>query len=240
MHKLLKCTFVIALALYFTVPESFAQSGQNYSDSDLEVWTSVGLKYKIDKKWSVNYEEQLRLRDDASNVDIYFSELGFNYKINKHVDFGLAGRFIRENDDKGKIQGYENHFRWHADVTYEHEVNKFDLSYRILYHSKDELGVPSNVVDMQKNTVRFKFGADYKFKNWKLDPEFSSEIFNRVRPSDGFEKIRFTLGTTYKTKNMGDFSAFYRLEKELTDQSPKTTNIAGLKYRYTIKRKKNA
>ncbi|MFT5512899.1 MAG: hypothetical protein ACI8SE_001298 [Bacteroidia bacterium] len=239
MHKSLKYICVAAIALYFTIPECIAQSGTYYTVRDFEAWSSVGLKFKIDKKWSLSFEEQLRLRDDASNVDIYFSELGLNYKLDKHFGFGLAGRFIRDNDDQGKIQGYENHFRWNADVLYKHKINRFDLKYRVRYQSKDELGVANTVNDPRTNTVRFKFGADYNFKDWKFDPEFSSEIFKKTESDEGFNKFRLTLGTTYETKKIGDFGVFYRMEKELTGLYPKTTNIAGLKYRYTIKRKKN-
>ncbi len=238
MIKLLKYA-CIAFATFFLVPESMAQTGTYYTVRDLEMWSSVGLKYKFDKKLSLSFEQQLRLRDDVSNVDIYFSELGLNYKFNKQLSFGLAGRFIRDNDDVGKIQGYENHFRWNADLGYQHKVSYFDFSYRFRYQSKNELGISELEGDLLTNVVRFKYGVDYNFKKWKFDPEFSTEIFREIQPDSEFDKIRFTLGTTYKTKNIGDFGAFYRMEKELTGLYPKTTNIVGLKYRYTLKRKKD-
>lgn len=216
-----------------------AQSGTYYTIQDFEFWSGVELKYKINKKWSATLEEQLRLRDNAKNVDIYFTELGLNYKFDKHFDLGFNGRFIRDNDDFGKIQGYENHFRWNADLSYSHKISDFDFKYRFRYQTKNELGISELQGDIPSNVVRFKYGVDYNFKSWKLDPEFSTEIFKETQPDNEFDKIRFTLGTTYKTKSYGDIGAFYRMEKELTGLYPKTTNIVGIKYKYNLKRKKN-
>lgn len=229
---LICCVAVIATSTFAT-----AQTGTYYTVQDLEFWSSVEFKYKYSKKWSFSLEEQLRLRDNASNVDIYFTELGLNYKLNKHFNAGFNGRFIYDNDDVGKIQGYENHFRWNADLSYSHSAGDFDFDYRLRYQSKNELGISELDGDIPRNVFRFKYGVDYNFKSWKLDPEFSAEIFNEVQPDNEFDKIRFTLGTSYKTKNYGDFGAFFRMEKELTGLYPKTTNIVGLKYKYTLKRK---
>jgi hypothetical protein len=239
MNNNLKILAVLGLLIGFGTPRLFAQSGTYHTVQDLEFWSSIQLKYKIDKKWSLGLEEQLRLRDDASNIDIYFTELSLNYKPNKHFGFGLNGRFIRDNDDVGKIQGYENHFRWNADMSYKHKIDRFDLKYRFRYQSKNELGITELQGDIPKNVIRLKFGVNYNIKNWKLDPEFATEVFNEVQPDKELDKIRFTIGTTFETKSIGDFGAFYRMEKELTGLYPKTTNIVGLKYRYTLKRKKN-
>ncbi|MFT5725194.1 MAG: hypothetical protein ACI9JN_002318 [Bacteroidia bacterium] len=239
MHNHLKALIILGLVVLCCTPVSIAQSGTYVTVRDLEAWSSLQLKYKIDKKWSVSLEEQLRLRDDASNVDIYFSELGLNYKMSKKFALGFGARFIRDNDDVGKIQGYENHFRWNTDAMYKHKLDAFNFKYRLRYQSKNELGITKAAGDLPTNTVRFKFGTDYNFKSWKFDPEFSTEIFNKLQPNEGFDKIRFTLGTTYKTKKIGDFGAYFRMENELTGTNPKTTNIIGFKYKYTLKRKKN-
>ncbi len=240
MSNAIKNIIFIGITVCCLAPLANAQSGgAYYTVRDLESWSSLELKYKYSKKLSLYFEEQLRLKDNASIVDQYFSELGFSYKLNKHYTFGFAGRWLSNNDTKGNIQGYENHFRWNTDLSYKHKLDEFSFKYRVRYQSKNELGISSDQGDLLNNTVRFKFGADYNIKKWKLDPEFSTEIFNRLQPSDGFDKLRFTIGTSYNTKNIGEFGAFYRMEQDLIGLYPKTTNIIGLKYGYTIKRKNN-
>ena len=212
---------------------SLAQSGQTYEVADLEVWTGAKLNYKPNKDWSISLEQQLRLKDDASTVDLTFTELEITRNINKHFALSLGTRFIRENDNEGKIQGYESHFRWNTDLSYKHKVQNLSLKYRVRYQSKNELMVD----DVNVNTFRFKTGLNYNIKKWKLDPKFSAEIFSRLQDNDGLDKLRLTLGTDYKLTKASEIGMYYRLEKQLQGIYPKTTYILGLSYEYTFKNK---
>lgn len=51
-------------------------------------------------------------------------------------------------------------------------------------------------------------------------------------------KYVLPIGTKYKTKSFGNIGAFYRIERELNVNYPKTTFILGVKYTYTLKNKK--
>lgn len=212
---------------------------QSEDTSDLESWNSLGLEYKLNKKWSFGLEEQLRLDKNISEISEYFTQLETKYAITKKFDIGLGLRYIRENDNEGNVQGYENHFRFNVDASYKHKINDFTLKYRLRYQNKNELGVSSSDGDYAKQYLRLKAAVAYNFKNWKLDPKFSAEIFNRFENGDvdQYNKYRLTLGTDYKIKNFGKLGIFYRIEKGINVDIPETTNIIGLKYTYTIKNK---
>ena len=221
-----------------TITNGFSQSKDV---KDLESWTSIGLKYKLNKKWSFELEEQLRLDENISEIGEYFTQLNAEYSISKNFDIGGGLRYIRENDNKGNIQGYENYFRFNLDASYKHKINNFSIKYRLRYQNKNELGVSTDDGDYAKQNLRFKTSIGYDIKKWKLDPKFSAEIFNHFEEGEdnGFSKYRLTLGTDYKIKNFGKIGLFYRMEKELNVDIPETTNIIGLKYTYTLKNKKN-
>ena len=91
--------------------------------------------------------------------------------------------------------------------------------------------------DVANQHIRFKTYVGYNLKKWKLDPKFSAEIYHKIGDeiSNKFDKYRFTLGTEYKFKKLGKLNIFFRIEKELNELFPETTNIIGLKYIYTIK-----
>jgi flagellar basal body rod protein FlgB len=237
MIKTIKYFVITAIIFMTAMSETSAQSGTYYTVRDMEMWSSIELKYKINKKWNLLFEEQLRLKDNANTVDIYFSELNLEYQIAKPLTLGFGTRLIRDNDNVGKIQGYENHLRWNVDAAYKHKYNQFDIKYRIRYQSKNDVGISMEEGDLLENALRFKLTTTYNIKKWKLDPQFSSEIFNQIQPATAFDKIRFSLGTEYETKKAGDFGLFYMMEKQLTDFYPKTTNIIGLKYKYTLNKK---
>ena len=51
---------------------------------DLEQWTSIGLSKKINKHWKISMDQEFRFTKDVSRFDIYFTDLGIDYKFNKH------------------------------------------------------------------------------------------------------------------------------------------------------------
>ena len=234
-----KYIILTSLAPLCLLPNLWAQTGTNYTVRDFEVWTAAKVKFEATKKLDFSFEEQFRFKDDASTIDQYFSELYGSYDITKKFKIALAARYIRENDNVGKKQGYENHFRWNADLNYKHKIDRFTMKYRLSYQAKDELNVSELQGDFIDNTLRFRAGVAYNIKKWDFDPEFAAEIFNGINNSEGFNKIRLTLGTEYKFKEAGEIGAFYRYEKQLIGDYPKTSNILGIQYQYTIKPKRD-
>ena len=99
------------------------------------------------------------------------------------------------------------------------------------------MGISREDGDVANVHLRFKVAAGYNIKKWKLDPVLSAEIFNQRGIDSGFDKFRVTLATGYKVKKVGEFGAFYRLERELNATYPMTTYILGLNYTYTLKLK---
>ncbi|MDB2385206.1 DUF2490 domain-containing protein [Polaribacter sp.] len=230
MRKQLKIVIVIIGICY-------GNSFLAQEDSDLASWNAVGIKYKLNKKITFDLEQHLRLKEDFSLVDEYFTQFETGYKFANNFEFVGGLRFIRENDTEGNLQGYENHFRYHADVKYEHKIKNLNIGYRLRYQNKNYLDED----DVARQNFRFKTDFEYKIKKWPLDPSFSAEIFNRYRKdadTNGFSKYRLTFGTDYKIKNFGKIKLFYRVEKELNADLPETLKIIGLKYTYTIKNKK--
>lgn len=234
LPKMKKLQFlkIILLGVFFT-NIVYAQEDTN----DWASWNSVGLKYKLNEKWSFDLEQHLRLKENISTVDEYFTQLEAKYKILKNFRLGGGLRYIRENDNQGNIQGYENHFRFHLDAIYKHKIDRFSLGYRFRYQNKNELGVSSDEGDYANQNIRLKTSVKYNVKDWSLDPKFSAELFNRFQEDseNGFNKYRLTFGTDYKIKNFGEIGLFYRFEKELNVEIPETKNIIGLKYTYTFK-----
>lgn len=231
----LLCTTAL---LFLGIKSAFAQTGTYYTIRDLEAWSSAQVKYKVNKKLDFAFEEQLRLKDNATNVDQYFSELTVNYNLSKKINLGVGTRYVKVNDNVGKKQGYETHYRWNADVGYNHEINKLDLKYRLSYQSRNDRYISAADGDNIRNTLRFKISSGYNIKNWKFDPKLSAEFFNVLNNNEGLNRVRYTLGTDYNFKNAGELGAYFRMEKELTGVFRKTINIMGIQYIYTIKAKK--
>ena len=223
-RNLLYIIFLCAVFLNY----SFGQS-----NNDWQSWNKIGVEYKPTKKWDFKLEQHLRLDENISEISEYFTQFKTTYELFKGFKLGLGLRYIRENDNEGNVQGYENHFRYHLDLKYKHKLDRFTLRYRLRYQNKNELQVD----DFAKENIRLKAGLGYNIKNWKLDPKFSAEIFNRFGADEEsrFSKYRLTFGTEYDFKKWGTLEAFYRLENEINESDPTLINIIGLKYTYIIK-----
>lgn len=242
-HLMKKAKYIIfllsiLLPMLFT-QSAFSQDGEFKTIRDLESWGSLNLKYKINKDWKIGLEEQVRFSNNSSEVDAFFTELNTDYDFSKNVCGGIGLRYIRQNDNVGDIQGFESHMRLHFDLGYKYKAQRLNIDTRIRFQTKNELGISKEQGDYANNNLRLKTGLEYNFKNWKLDPEFSAEIFRQYENGENeFNKLRFTIGTKYNLKAFGKIRLFYRMEKELNTSYPKTTNILGIKYTYSLKSKK--
>mgnify|MGYP000751883907 CR=1 FL=1 len=202
--KIMKFQFK-SIVLFSLILMSTVNFGQNEGDKDWASWNTIGIEYKLNDKWSFGLEEQFRLKENFSAVDNFFTQLSADYEIFKNFEIGGGIRYIRENDNKGNIQGYENHFRFQFDAKYKYKINNFKIGYRLRYQIKNELGLSEEEGDYANQNIRFKTSVAYNFKNWSFDPKFSAEIFNRFQEGrdNGFNKYRLTFGTDYKIKNFG-------------------------------------
>lgn len=208
------------------------------TESDLASWTSVQLGYEVDDNWDLGLEGQLRLKTNISTIDEYFTEFSARRKLFKGFRLGLALRYIRENDDRGNIQGYENHFRFHLDANFKHRMGAIRLGYRLRYQNKNELGISPEEGDFAVNRLRFKTGLEYKIKNWPLDPELTAELFSRFEKTESTEldKYRISLRTSYNLKKAGSLGVYYRVEGSIGKETPEYQHIIGLKYKYVFSR----
>lgn len=235
MRKYINQTMLLMALCCVTSTATLAQDSTVHVIRDLETWSSATLNYKPIKKLELSLSQHLRLKDNSQTVDVYFTQLTADYKIVKGLSIGLGLRYIRENDDQGKVQGYENHLRWQTDLGYKYNFDRLSLKARLRYQSKDELNVTDDKVS---NATRFKLSAGYNIPDWKFDPSASAEFFNGITGNEGLYKIRYTVGTKYRTESAGNFGLFLRTEMQQQGEYPKRTNVIGFKYDYTLKNNK--
>ncbi|NCP84734.1 MAG: DUF2490 domain-containing protein [Bacteroidetes bacterium] len=212
-----------------------AQNLETIEVSDLETWSSIQVEYELNKQWSFELEEQLRLKNNSTEIGSYFTEFTTSYKLPSSVKLALGLRYNRENDNKGAKQGIREHFRYQFDVSYKHELENLELSYRLRYQNRQEFSFTETVEKDAVQKMRFKTSLDYNIKKWKIDPSLSAEIFNQLSGNQtGFDAFRITAATDYKIKGKGKIGLFYRLERELNVDYPKSTHIIGINYKYSF------
>lgn len=201
---------------------------------DLESWTSGSFQYKLNKKWSFKVSPQMRLQHNSSQMERFLVDADAEYDLNKHFEFGFGYRL----NSKYKNSGIQNGHRWNLDATYKFDINRFDAGIRLRYQSGR---VFASEDPSWENHFRLKTKVQYNIKKWKLDPEITGEVFRLSgKGVDAqFDKMRFTIGSSYKFSKQHSVSFFYGFQKELNTTYPKTTYLVGLGYKFTLKPSKN-
>lgn len=67
---------------------------------DFGIWTSIEVQKKIDKKWSVGVEAEMRTRDNVKTVDRWSGGLGVDYKITKDLKASAGYTFLWDNNER--------------------------------------------------------------------------------------------------------------------------------------------
>lgn len=211
---------------------------------DFESWNGISLKKSfLDKKLDLQLTQEFRLNSNSSRLNNYFTELGVEYEIIKGLEAGIGYRFIRNNTKNG----YVNEQRLNADLSHKHKIDRLEIGYRFRYQNRSEIGIKKEDGDDPISKYRLRLKAGYNIKNWKLDPYISSEIFYATETSrvnyvpsiteveniSGFQKLRFTLGTSYKINDLLELNGFYRIERDFKTYptvyyTPGTYHIAGI------------
>lgn len=226
---------IIILLLLFLLTGMHTVCSQDLRD--LESWTSAEFRYMPAPRWRIGIEGQLRLDQNSSEVDAYFSELTGGYEF--FNNFWVIGgfRLIRKIDDEHEARKHQNHIRLHLDAKYSYDLNRFNLNARFRYQTRDELGVSNAQGDFADHYVRLKLGSVYNIRKWKLDPQVSTEIFHHSEKNEeyGFNKFRVSVGTEYSFEKLGKLGLFYRYEHEINTEEPRTTDIIRIQYVYTLK-----
>lgn len=204
--------------------------------TDFEGWSSMEIRYRIDNRWMISAEEQLRLKSNISEVDKYFTQLGLRYRSPHRITLDGAYRWIRRNDTQGKIQGYESQSRYHFSAEYGHKAGRFSLAGRVRFQSLEE--DESDTDEESEDHLRFRGRVRYNVPDWKLDPTFDAEVYRAVgqEGESRFDKVRFTLGTDWELWGESEMGVYYRIERELGVDSPATSHIIGLGITYTLGR----
>jgi len=200
--------------------------------SDLEMWNNIAISKKIGDRWKVSLEEEFRFTEDISRFDIFFTDLGLDYKINKHFSAGVNYRFYQNQNSDGD---FVTQHRFSTNINYKQKLDRFTFEYRLQFQNKDEDFLSGNSENNVYN-LRNKISVDYDIKNFKLEPYFQAEIFRKYETGEEsyFNKMRWKLGASYPVTRKSDIELFYIIDNELNQSYPKTTYVLGLGYKFSF------
>ena len=189
---------------------------------------------KINKKWNVGIEAEMRTRNNFKTMDRWKFGIGTSYKLTSWLKasagYDLLNTNFREKISYKSSGAYNNwrpsywgvKHRFHAALTGSYKFSnnlKLSLRERWQYTYRPEKTVERWDFDNEqwedkvrsgkgKNQLRSRLEVSYDKKRALFTPYASMELYN----SWAIEKIRYTVGTDIRLSKQHSLGVYYRFQ----------------------------
>jgi hypothetical protein len=195
---------------------------------DFQFWPSANIALDLSKKVKVMLEEEVRLKENCTQMERQINDLGVGYKFNKYFRAALFYR-IEANwktpDDYRWKQGF------YADMALKQTTGRFMFGYRLRLQSS-RIEFNSNEDNLLSSFInRHKFTIAYNIQNKPLTPFIEEELFlNSVGHQMEMINNRTWFGITYTPGKIHEFSLKYGIDHERLVPDPLTSFIIAFNY----------
>jgi hypothetical protein len=175
------------------LPALLVPAARAYDDNDFHTWIDVYAVRKIDARWSLRAEEELKFGDDSSDFYYRHTDAGASWKAGDRLLLGLNYRYIDEKKDAG----WEHEDRPHANVTLKRELPGFRLEdrnrleFRMRDGAEDSLRYRNRVLILCPATLLGRALTPYVSEEAFIDTDRGD--FNQFRTAAG---VRMKLGAS--------------------------------------------
>ena len=177
--------------------------------NDAGLWLTLNVQKKFTQALSVNFTQEVRVMENISEASTVFSDLGVDYKLNRH--FKLAANYRRVYDRR-LDDNYQARNRFYFDISYRRKLKPFVLIIRERAQAEFTERNTGKKIDPE-NYSRTK--ATLKLDlNRRYTPYIYSEIFNPLNnPKEGFiDKTRNCAGVEYQLNARNIIDLNYMIE----------------------------
>ncbi len=199
---------------------------------DAGMWNTLSFKHKINKKFDLLITEEFRLKENFSQVNLTYTELGLEYSYNKNIKTSVTYRTIQKFQYDNPLS-YRNRVQW--DIGLKKSYGKFGINYRHRLQLEVKDYNTSENGHYREWFSRHKIGIKYEINNkWSiaLSGEYRMQLSDPRSPEYnlGFHRQRYQAGFTYKINSKQDFGIYYLYQNEFTIKNLTDIYILGIEY----------
>lgn len=212
------------IGLYAQDKEPVYKSQKN---NDVRFRTGFEVEKKLPFRLSVVWKEELRIKDNFSELDRIYSDISVSFKALDWLKLS-AGYTLITVDQEGKAaDNYENYWDIRHRLTlsstfiYETKTNWiFSLKERFQATFLTEDNLDEREKSNPKWVLKSRAMAEYKFRNIPLTPYTYVELCNTLNAPeliDGeyMEKVRTAIGLKYHINKQNSINFYYRFDYNL-------------------------
>ena len=192
---------IVILLFFLSTFFTFSQ------DEEFELWAKMSFKEKINKNLFFSLEPGSRYNFDNFFFTKQFSDLSIEAQILKSkigtISIEIGGRLTKIPDQRtlGKRQYFT--------TNYTKKINKINLSLR------SRLFFEQNVVNYNKKYFRNKLTVQYT-QSKLIRPFLDGEYLLGLN-SNNVNKMRYSIGNSFKISKKRTLKIFYRLQNTIED-----------------------
>jgi len=232
MKKQILLLFVIALCGRYDLHSQITK--------DAGMWNTLSIEKEFSEKFSISLDEEARLKENFSMLNLFYTNLGVNYKLTKNFKFSLTYRLIEKW--KYETQYFSYRQRLMFDLSYKYKTNKWALSYRSRIQSEyrdlntSELGKTPEWYWRNKIEVKYNIGNYSPY----IGVEFRYQLTDPRSPETnyGWHRARTYAGIDYEINKNNTFGLYYLIQQEFDVMNPEYLYIVGVQYSIQVPAKK--
>ena len=208
------------------------------TENDAGMWSTFTLQKKINKKISVVIDQEFRLRENFQRINLFYTNIGIDYKINKYLKISPSYRAIQ----KMRLNSTLSHrHRLSLDATLKKKFNNVILAERVRYQIEVQDFLTSTKGKLPEQFLRFKTDVKYDLHN-KITPFVSCELRYQIRSwrgndmlyNYGFHRIRNIIGADYQLNDTHTITIYYLVQNEFNIKDLENIYILGLAYTISL------
>jgi hypothetical protein len=229
----MKKVFFIFLFAYCLLPIADCYS-QAYPDAGS--WNTFNLDKEISKKITALFTQECRIKENFSRLNLFYTNLGIEYKVAKNFKAALVYRWIDKYQDDNT---FSFRHRLMLDLTVKHKFGRFTASYRnrTQVEKRDIYSSENGKVAewYSRNKFALKYDLNRKFTPY-ASVEFRYQIHDRrnIESESTWHRSRYALGCDYNINTRNTFGVYYLVQQEYNVLLPNDLYIIGLEYSLSL------
>ncbi len=207
---------------------------QDYPDAGS--WNTVNIEKGISEKFTALFTEEYRVRENFTKLNLFYTNLGIEYKVLKNFKAALVYRWINKYMDDNS---FSFRHRLMLDLTVKHKFGKFAVSYRNRTQAEErDIYTSENGSDPEwysRNKFGVKWDIDKRYTPF-ASVEFRYQLHDprNIESDHTWHRDRYALGAEYKINDKSTFAAYYLIQREYNVVGPQNLYIVGLEYNLSL------
>jgi len=199
--------------------------------NDAGLWSTFTLKKEITKKTTLIFDQELRLKENYTRLNLFYSNIGVNYKITKRLSIEPSYRHIDKYTTEN-IFSYRHRFS--VDVNYKYKINRMSYSLRARYQRESKNVVSGKFGWLSEKYFRIRAQAEYQLSaklSTYYNLEFRYQIFvpgNDMMFNNRWHRVRNVVGADYKTSESFTLGVYFLHQTEYDIHPIESNYISGI------------